>query len=286
MRRVSIQSILLLCAIVLAHDAITQQGTPLDVMTYNIKVAYGDPGPNKWENRKDAVADLITYYAPDILGVQEALQKQLVDITAGINGYAYTGVGRDDGNSQGEYCAIFYDTSRFNLVRSNTFWLSETPSQPSKGWDANYFRICSYALLRENSSGKSFWVFNTHWDHQSALARKMSAQLIVDSIAALHREIQAPVILVGDLNAEIDSAPLRTISEHLTDTRRICQTKPYGPHGTYTGFDTSRVARRCIDFIFTTPGTAVSTRYRVIDDRMGLAYPSDHFPVLVTLLVR
>ena len=64
-----------------------------------------------------------------------------------MNDYKYVGVGRDDGNRKGEYCAIFFNEKKYKLLKNSTFWLSERPNEVSIGWDAALERICTYALL-------------------------------------------------------------------------------------------------------------------------------------------
>src|SRR4051812_36191833 len=109
----------------------------ISVMTFNIR--YNSPGDslNAWAYRKDKVASEVLFHKIDLLGVQEALVDQVSDLEILLNDYSYTGVGRDDGKKGGEYSAIFYNKKRFELAKSSTFWLSETPAVPGKkGWDA------------------------------------------------------------------------------------------------------------------------------------------------------
>ena len=103
--------------------------------------------------------------SPDIIGMQEVLHNQLIDISTSLEEYNYLGVGREDGKIKGEYSPIFYRKSKFKVIKSSTFWLSETPEEISIGWDAALERICTYAKFQERNSKKQFWIFNTHFDH-------------------------------------------------------------------------------------------------------------------------
>lgn len=275
-------TVLLVLALITICLVRTAHGQDLDVMTYNIRVAYGDPGINNWENRKHHVADLIGYYRPDIFGVQEALLRQNTWLEKRLPQYDYVGVGRDDGEQEGEYSAIFYDTSALTPLKTGTFWLSRTPGKPSFGWGAKHRRICTYALFMENGSNRTFWVFNTHFDHQVAVAREHSAKLILDSIRVLTHDLRAPVILMGDFNATEDMPPIIAITQVLRDARQHAQSKPYGPTGTYNAFQFDKAVTRRIDYIFVSPDILVRT-YRAIDDFAELRYPADHLPLLVTL---
>src|SRR5690606_8159556 len=100
----------------------------------------------------------ILFHQPQILGVQEALWGQMQDLQQALPQYKFVGVGRDDGDKKGEFSAIFYDTTRIQLLDSKTFWLSETPEVAgSKGWDAAICRIVTYARFRDRKNRKEFY---------------------------------------------------------------------------------------------------------------------------------
>lgn len=118
---------------------------------------YGKDGVNAWPNRKEMVKGLIRFHDFDIFGTQEGF-KHMLDGIAELDGYAYIGAGRDDGEDAGEHSAIFYKTSRFDLLDKGNFWFSETPDVPGKGWDATCCnRICSWGKFRDKESGKVFY---------------------------------------------------------------------------------------------------------------------------------
>ena len=151
--------------------------------TFNIR--YDNPGDslNSWKYRKDRVCEFIREKQPDVLGMQEVLHHQLEDLLAGLPDYAYVGVGREDGKTQGEYAPVFYRKDKYDLLDSNTFWLSEHPDSVGKlGWDAACTRVATWAKLKEKSTGKEFLMVNTHFDHVGTEARRNSALLIIDKI--------------------------------------------------------------------------------------------------------
>ena len=149
----------------------------LKLMTYNIRLDVASDGENGWPNRKEYWASQLSFHEPDIFGIQEALPNQVLDIAGLLPKYNYVGIGRD-GIGKGESSNIFYKKDRFKVLEENTFWLSETPNKISKGWDAALNRVCTYALLKDNKSKQTFWVFNTHLDHIGEVARTNSIQLI------------------------------------------------------------------------------------------------------------
>ena len=129
----------------------------LKVMTYNIRLSLESDKENSWNNRKDDALALMSYYHPDYFGVQEAIPQQMIDIKTNLKDYDFVGVGRDDGKNQGEYSAIFYDKNKLEVTKSGTFWLSETPEKPSKGWDAAYNRVCTYAFFKIKKLANNSW---------------------------------------------------------------------------------------------------------------------------------
>lgn len=252
------------------------------VMTYNIRYDNKNDGDNIWINRKAKVAQLIEFYAPAVFGTQEGLVHQLDYLDESLKSYKYVGVGRDDGKKKGEFSAIFYNSKEYDIVENSDFWLSETPEKVSVGWDASMERICSYALVRNKKSGKTFWVFNAHFDHRGTEARKQSAQLILDMIDKKTSAMKLPVVLMGDLNLGPEEEPIKLISANMDDTRLVSETKPYGPSGTFNRFDKTFVMDRRIDYIFTKNFKV--KKYAQIDDRLeNNNFPSDHIPVLAEL---
>ncbi|HCN48403.1 MAG TPA: endonuclease/exonuclease/phosphatase [Chryseobacterium sp.] len=253
----------------------------LTVMSFNIRLNVESDKENAWPQRKQDVADLLTYYHPDYFGVQEALPEQMKDIKAGLKNYDYIGVGRDDGKEKGEFSALFYDTNRLEVVKSGTFWLSETPEKSSKGWDAALNRICTYAVFKDKKSKKEFLAMNLHFDHIGNVARVRSSELILKKIKELNPK-NLPVTLSGDFNLTDDSEPIKILSQNMKDTFYHSETKHYGPVGTFTAFNVNEIPKERIDYIFT-KGFKIRSHRHINDRRENLLYPSDHFPVIVNL---
>ncbi len=254
----------------------------LKVMSFNIRLNVDSDKENSWTNRKQDVADLLTYYHPDYFGVQEALPEQMKDIKNGLKNYDYVGVGRDDGKEKGEFSAIFYDTDRLQVLKSDTFWLSETPEKPSKGWDAALNRICTYAVFRDKKSKKEFMALNLHFDHIGNVARVKSSELILKKIKEINPR-NLPVTVSGDFNLTEDSEPIKIMSQNMKDSFYHSETKHYGPKGTFTGFNINEIPKDRIDYIFV-KGFKIKSHRHINDRRENLLYPSDHFPVLVDLM--
>ena len=251
----------------------------LDVMTYNIKYDNPADGENSWGNRKQEMVKLLQKYHPQVIGTQEGLYHQLTFLDSCLTDYTFAGVGRKDGKKEGEFSAIFYDSTKIKLISQNTSWLSESGDTASIGWDAALERICTYVLLEWKANNQKFWVFNAHFDHVGETARTMSAELILKKIEEVNSE-NLPKIAMGDLNSEPGSEAIAIFNSQLQDGRKISETNPTGPFGTFNDFKTDVSDEKRIDYIFVSGFKVIS--YKHIDDRKKNGFQvSDHYPVLM-----
>lgn len=273
---------------VLALLAITScsasQREHIEVMTFNIRYANPDDGMFSWDSRREMVYWLIEKYDPDILGIQEALKGQMDGLDSALNAYRWSGAGRDDGDTKGEYVPVFFKKDRFMLAGEGHFWLSDDPGIPgSTGWDAACTRMVSWIRLQEINTGFEYYVFNTHFDHVGEEARMNSARLMADSI----RQIAGlkPVIITGDFNCGPGSAPLEVLSDLFMDARKEAVRADSVSGTTYVGFPGDLMQGEIIDHILLSKHFRVD-EYEIITDNAGGFFPSDHLPVRVSLSLK
>jgi endonuclease/exonuclease/phosphatase family metal-dependent hydrolase len=262
---------------------------PLEVMSFNVRYGTADDGDDAWPLRRGLAFQVIGDHAPEVLSLQEALRFQIDEIRAEFGYLGEVGAGRDDGHRAGEYAAILFDHRRLELLASATSWLSDRPSVPgSVSWGNRIPRIVTWALLRDRASGRTFHVFNTHWDHESQPSRERSAEALVRLIE--RRSPRGPFLVTGDFNAGEDNPAIRAL---LSGNERIGRLgDPYRlvhpdavEVGTFHGF-TGRAGSERIDAIFTSSGWEVieADIVRTHEGEGGRArYPSDHFPVTARL---
>jgi endonuclease/exonuclease/phosphatase family metal-dependent hydrolase len=266
--------------------SISIQSQELNVMTFNIRLNIKSDSLNAWPYRKDNAASQIKFHNVHILGVQEALHEQMMDLGQSLSQYKYAGVARDDGKTKGEYSAIFYDTIRMKLLGSSTFWLSLTPEIPgSKSWDAAITRVVTWAKFKDARSKKTFFVFNTHFDHIGKEARRESAKLLKQRV----KEIAGnnPVIIMGDFNSKPSDDPIKILvdsadNDKFIDTKAVSLTPHYGPQGTFNAFTSKEIDNEPIDFIFL-KGKWKVLQHATLSQTWGGRFSSDHFPVFVRL---
>jgi endonuclease/exonuclease/phosphatase family metal-dependent hydrolase len=271
-----------LCAALLMP---AQVDADIRVMTFNIRYGTADDGPDAWDHRKAMLFDVVREHGPDLLGLQEALRDQLDEIHAAVPGYTELGVGREDGKTAGEYSALLFRTDRFERLDDGHFWFSGTPDVPgSATWGNRVTRICTWARLEDRRTGRRFYVYNLHLDHESQPSREKSVQLLAERIRA--RAEPEPVIVMGDFNSGEANAAYRYLvtpvsgAPLLADTYRVLHPADTAVR-TYHAFRGDTVGDK-IDYILVSPGWTTHAA-AIVRTSVGGRYPSDHFPVTATI---
>ena len=245
------------------------------IMSFNLRFDNEEDGENKWSNRKAACLIMLNEYEPSIFGIQEGLYNQVSFLDENLPKYSYIGVGRDDGYSGGEYSAIFYSKEQFDLIKSQNFWLSETPEYSSLGWDANNIRCVTWAHLKDKlHNDKSVFIFNTHFDHKGQVSRVESAKLLVNKIQEITDDNDV-VFITGDLNVLIRNKALTPIIKQFYSARRFAK---YTDNIKSFNFFGRWYLSRNIDFIFYKNAQALS--FRTVSEDYGVPYISDHYPII------
>ena len=252
----------------------------IKVISYNVRYNNPNDGKDIWENRRSTIVNLIKNENPDFLGLQEVNHAQLLFLNSNLSNYSFVGVGRDDGKTKGEYSPIFYNNNLFDLIKSDTFWLSSTPDKISVGWDASMERICTYAVFKSKTNKKNIWVFNTHFDHIGIEAREKSADLIISVINKL-TEPEDYVVLTGDFNLLDDSKPIINLQSNFNDTNKNLE-KTDKSYGTFNNFKLNFVSKSRIDYVFEKNFKLINSRHIIVKTPEG-RWASDHHPILAKL---
>ncbi len=253
----------------------------LRIMSFNIRCL--NVGTATWQDRIGIVSETMLKSEADSIGIQEGTPEWMETLDETVaEKYAYVGVGRDDGANKGEYSAIFYLKDKYNLVDSGTFWLSETPEVPSKGWDASMNRICTWALLENKETGEKYLHMNSHFDHIGTKARANSAKLIVER-AKDYTDI--PVVFTADMNIREGTDSYNTMVEsgYFFDTKKIAPDSMN--FLTYHDTNPRSHEGEVIDYVMINDKFEALC-YRVVTAGIDGQYVSDHFPVYADIVIK
>ena len=255
----------------------------IKVMSYNIRLSSGTIKADSiyhWEHRKQASLNLMHEENPTVFGLQEACPDQMDYMVENLPEYGYIGVGRDDGKRKGEFMSIFYKKEEVEFIDGGTFWLSETPDEVSKGWDAACFRTCTWAILKKKDTGKKFVYMNTHLDHKGKVAREESIKLIVARAEQITGG-KLPVFITADFNSPTSNAIFKPMQEAMLDAR--VEAPVTDDRGTLNCWGTTPPGV-VIDHVFYRGAEA--QKFEVLRDKdYGAPYVSDHYPVMLTAIM-
>lgn len=257
------------------------KSSELKVMSYNVRLEHMGDGDNAWPNRKEATIEMLETIKPDVFGVQEALPQQVKYISEQAPLYKNVGVGRDDGVAKGEFMSIFWNTEVIEMIEWGTYWLSETPDEPSYGWDAACRRTATWALMKDKRNGKQFYFVNTHLDHKGVEARKNGLKMVLDRIAAMNPD-GYPMVLTGDFNVTPDDECLVDLDKRMDSARKIAKVtdtkSSFNGWGKFTPEDSY-----LIDYIYVSGFKAVPQFRTITETFAGKPYISDHYPIMSVL---
>lgn len=273
----------LLCAAAFLGVVSCNRTSEIKVMSYNIRLSSGTEKADSiyhWQHRKEASLNLMHEENPTVFGLQEACPDQMDYMVENLPEYGYIGVGRDDGKRKGEFMSIFYKKEEVELIDGGTFWLSETPDEVSKGWDAACFRTCTWALLKKKDTGKKFVYMNTHLDHKGKVAREESIKIIVERAEKLTGG-KLPVFITADFNSPTSNAIFKPMQEAMLDAR--VEAPVTDDRGTLNCWGTTPPGV-VIDHVFFRGAEA--QKFEVLRDKdYGAPYVSDHYPVMLTAIM-
>lgn len=259
------------------------------VMSFNIRWDDVEDKVNSWGQRKESVASTIRFHKADLVGLQEPFRGQMQELGELLPDYEWFGVGWEDGKDLGPVDPIMFRKSRFELLDCSSFYLSDTPNEPSKGWDAKFPRGVTWVKLRDKKSKRIFYFFNTHFDYHGRKARDESAILLQKKIKEIAGN--TPFLVTGDFNlfpeleGEVTYKLLTEGKEaKLYDAQSTAQFPHHGPTGTWSGFKEAGQPGIKPDYIFVGPETRVIT-HGVLSDCFDGKFASDHLPVVSDMIL-
>ena len=277
MKKICIIALIAILVMGCTHNSLSSN---LKFMSFNIRNsgpwATAEDGDNCWANRREAVVSMILAEQPDAIGMQETLPEQMDYLDSALSGlYNRIGVGRDDGDRDGECMCIYYRTERLQLLDQHTYWLSPTPDSVSFGWDAACRRTVTVGQFRDLKTDSTFVYMNTHLDHVGKEARKNSILML----CKLSQDYSCPVILGGDMNSTLEDSIFLPLAESkLISARDLADTTDNAT--TYNAF--GKAEGKQIDHFFVRGWSKVKA-FHTLNGDYGVPYISDNYPVSTTL---
>ena len=258
----------------------------LNIMTLNI-CSWSFDGKDL-ETRADGITETIRDNKVDSIGIQEATPYWMNELVNRLgNEYAYIGIGGNSGKDykesddpEDEFTAIFYLKSKFKVIDSGYFWLSETPDEISYGWGSAYRRICNWVILENKYTNTKFAHINTHFDNTSSEARRNSIGMILNKAKEFK---DLPVVFTGDLNFIEKSLGYRDITaDVLKDTKVLA--KDTMNSATFHNADPNAFKDIVLDYILINDGFK-ALKYEVVKKKYNNRYISDHYAVVANIQV-
>ena len=233
------------------------------------------------KDRIRLVVQKILEIDPDSFGVQEATPEWMDALRKLLPDYAFTGAERE-GDGTGECCAVFYKKERYTLRYSDTKWLSETPDEPSFGWDAACKRVYTYAALKNKYTGEEYVHVNTHFDHVGRQARINAARQIIDF--AQNMLPGKAVVFTADMNVTESDPAYSVMMEYFTDARKTAPDSQF-VSATFHGGRSELRENSIIDYVLCNDKVEAKT-FRVVTTGVDGRFVSDHFPVYADVAVK
>lgn len=245
----------------------------MKVVTFNIRCDYGQDKNNNFEYRKQHILNKIKNENPDIIGFQEVLPHVAAWLKENLDDYYIIGCPRSE-KLDDEQVSIAYKKDRMNLIRMETWWLSNEPFVPGSRYEKQSIcpRVANEAVFEDMETKKIFRMINTHLDHEAAQARREGLAQILNKLENEEFWKNLPVILCGDFNAEPDSDEMKALFEN---SSLDVVTKNIGY--TYHNFGKNDPAVS-IDYIVLKGDFKCTSVEKWTDEKDGV-YFSDHYPV-------
>ena len=261
----------------------TRRNRSIKVLSQNMRYA-DDANGNTVQARAQRFLQMLEEYQPDLIGGQEYTYNWNIWLTkhtkkAGgegtLDGYGMINISRDGSDGRGdESNPIFYRLERFELLETETFWLSDTPERVSKVEKSDNYRICTWALLKDKLTGETILFANTHLDHTTDTVRGEQAEILMNYLA--RRVGQYTTYLTGDFNCVPESIPYGTVAATLSDSHKTAWIDHSTVSNTYHDYTDEGYSE--IDFIFHNDKTT-PVSYEIISKKYD-GFVADHYGVI------
>jgi len=254
------------------------EGADIRIMSFNLLCELWNDKP-PIEGRDERAMAIFSYYAPDVVGIQEVSDnwyKALDKIMAGE--YAFTDRKTERGETN--FSTLIYNTSKVKLLDHGTKVYSQGNSPK--------LRLVTWGVFEKLDTGKQFIVVSTHWDlgsnpqFQEVHSNEMAAfcNQLIDKYGL-------PLITTGDYNSRESTSYIKNFLEKTgfidskytaTVVKKACKTY----HDLGVAVSTSDA--ECIDHIFGSKG--VEFLFYNVETSKTATDTSDHNPIYADIKLK
>ncbi|MBP3289746.1 MAG: endonuclease/exonuclease/phosphatase family protein, partial [Alistipes sp.] len=287
-------------------------GSTLEIKVMQLNVATGNAltalvgASHVWNDRVKKIAAMIKDNNIDIVGFQELRDSPNYYYSNIMDqlGSSYSGVCYARSSSYDkEGLAIVYRNDKFELVSQGRYWLNMTdPDKELKlssgGYEANFYRIAVYAILREKSTGQEFYFTTAHLDNNDAgsgIIKTWQAQILINHTNArsgYDNGANRFLIVTGDMNSNPEREAMQRFTssaQNYKDTWTEAENRyrPSSdiPRSTMVDIDGNNATQNyaCFDYIFVKGGNPRVVSHTIHEAKSGNIVMSDHNAVSAVL---
>lgn len=249
----------------------------LSLVTCNIRFDNPADGANSWQHRRDLLKDTLLSHSPDVISTQEGRFNQLQDLSSLLADYEIIDTHRA-WIGERMYPTFFLRKGRFEFMKSEDIWLSETPDVAgSKSFGSAFPRLMTWMKIQPVGSEQDLWIVNTHLDHMKEETRMGQVQVLSKEIKRFWNPAD-PLIIMGDFNDGPESSVRKHLEKEfpLQDTWKLFNDTEESSHHRFTGEEPKG---KRIDWILVDKKMKVHSSRLDKTSRDG-KFPTDHFPVV------
>lgn len=244
------------------------------VVSFNVRNARAFDGLDSWPLRRARLAALVRSLDADVLGLQELYRCQERYLQRRLRRFESVSVGRNR-RGGGERCGILFDPAVLVPVRAGTRWFGPDPDRAGSRHPDGYVpRIVTAAVFESRVHGWRLGFANVHFDDRQVEHRQDGVNHLLAWLAD-----DVPWVIVGDLNATVADPELAQM--FAAGYQSACGDDE---HGTTHGF--GRNPGPTIDHVLYRPDAVELLGARVVRDRPGGRFASDHWPVVADVRPR
>lgn len=257
----------------------------LKLISSNIRYENIHDGIHSWENRCPLLQKIITDFHPDVLATQEGQEKQIKCLSQLLPLKLVES--HREWIAERMYPCLYVNEEQIKVKKSGDIWLSETPQTPgSFSFRSTFPRLCTWMQVTHLVNNQDYFVVNTHLDHVLEETRLEQIKVLIREVGNLNKD-HLPLILMGDFN----DSPMSRVRKIILNSMNLKD--PWIEEGfpeetSHHGFKViqdQKGAGDRIDWILVPQAFAVEQIYLEKKSFNGI-FPSDHYPLLATVIPR